>query len=51
MKQKFEKFVYPLMMGLCLLSSFASYMSGQDYTWPLITFSWVAIAWGNSKNN
>lgn len=49
MREKFEKFVYPTMMVLCLLSAISSYVTNEDYTWPLITFAWVSIAWGNSK--
>jgi hypothetical protein len=51
MKEKIEKFMYPTMMILCVLAAVTSYMSGENNVWPIITFSWVAIAWGNSKSN
>jgi len=51
MKNKIEKFIYPVMMLLCLTSTVISYVTGENNLWPIITFSWVAIAWGNSKNN
>ena len=51
MKEKIEKFMYPTMMVLCVLGSVTSYMSGANKVRPIITFSWVAIAWGNSKSN
>ena len=51
MKNKIEKFIYPVMMLLCLTSTVISYVTGENNLWPIITFSWVAIAWRNSKNN
>ena len=51
MKEKIEKFMYPTMMILCVLAAVTSYMSGENNVWPIITFYWVAIAWGNSKSN
>ena len=49
MKEKLEKIIYPTMMVFCLISAISSYATNEDYTWPLLTFSWVAIAWGNTK--
>jgi hypothetical protein len=49
MESKFDKIIYPMMMGLCVASAVASFMSGENNLWPIVTFSWVVIAWGNSK--
>jgi hypothetical protein len=49
MESKFDKIIYPMMMGLCIAAAVTSYMVGENNLWPIVTFSWVAIAWSNLK--
>ena len=44
---KYEKYVYPLMSALSLIAAGLAFMSGNDWTWQIVTFSWVVIAWNN----
>ena len=45
--KKFEKYAYPIMLGLCLITGIVNMIMGKEYFWPMITSIWVAIAWTN----
>jgi hypothetical protein len=44
---KYEKYIYPLVMGLSLLSALTAYLIDKDFTWQIMTFVWTSIAWNN----
>jgi hypothetical protein len=44
---KYEKYIYPLTMGLSLLAALTAYMIDKDFTWQIMTFVWSSIAWSN----
>jgi hypothetical protein len=47
--EKYEKYIYPLVMASSLLGVITAYLSGKDFTWPIMTFVWVSIAWNNFR--
>jgi hypothetical protein len=44
---KYEKYIYPLVMGLSLISALTAYLIDKDFTWQIMTFVWTSIAWNN----
>jgi hypothetical protein len=46
---KYEKYIYPLTMGLSLLAALTAYMIDKDFTWQIMTFVWSSIAWTNFR--
>ena len=47
--EKYEKYIYPLVMGASLLGAAGAYLLDKDFTWHIMTFVWVSIAWNNFK--
>lgn len=47
--EKNEKYIYPLNMALSLLAALTAYMIDKDFTWQIMTFVWVSIAWNNFR--
>jgi hypothetical protein len=47
--EKYEKYIYPLVMGCSLIAALSAYILGKDFTWQIMTFVWVSIAWNNFK--
>jgi hypothetical protein len=47
--EKYEKYIYPLVMASSLLGVVTAYLLDKDFTWQIMTFVWVSIAWNNFK--
>jgi len=45
--KKYEKYIYPMVMGLSLISAAVSFYIGKEYFWQIMTFLWANIAWVN----